>query len=333
MVVLSHALLSGVSQVDDSFALRIICSFQMPLFMFISGVATRISFNRNEKLCVGGGYIKKKALALLIPFFVWIFVPYIFISHTFPLTDVYKHLIDVMKFPDRALWFLLVLFVINLLFVCMYNINKKFKIPLVILTCLFFYIIKFITKYLEFDYLGFPLIKTHIRYFMAGYIIYGIHAKFLCEKYKKIEYVLLAFMSICFIFTARFWYWSSPPSFSAFECVQQLPYFFRKLLVFIFENLLPYCGIALSLLISVLIAKIKFLSFVLAIIGTNTLEIYAMHLYGFNFVNAFENSFVGIVCDVLIGIMFSIVTAYFVRGSVLSSLLFGKRYYPNKKSI
>lgn len=335
IVVLSHSLLQCVQeqqgQIDDSELLRIICSFQMPLFMFISGVATYLSLVGNESAMNGIEFIKKRIKLLLVPFVAWIFVPYFFISHSFPLQEVFLRLKTVAKSPDYALWFLYVLFVIDCFFFIMWHVNKKTRIPFVILTVFIYYALFFLIKIFHFNYFGVALIKTHIRYFMAGYIIYKLHENCLC-RYKKIEYIILFFLSACFILTARFWYWSGKPAFMDFDSIKASGYIVSNCLCKIYEWLLPYCGISMVIILALVFSKIRFLSS-FRIVGTYTLEIYAMHLYGFTFIDFFGYTAVGIVMDTFMGIAFSMLVAYLLKGSVLSRILFGKNINNTRKLV
>ena len=79
--------------------------FAMPLFMLLSGLL--ISYQLGNTLL---GYVKKYALRLIVPFFVWAAVSYVFY---FSYRDVSlpAYLFSVAKSPGSGLWFLWVLFI------------------------------------------------------------------------------------------------------------------------------------------------------------------------------------------------------------------------------
>lgn len=64
LVAIGHAIQINVSDFDHNILFILIYSFFMPLFMFVSGL---VSYKPNEE--IGINIIKKRAIALLPPFF------------------------------------------------------------------------------------------------------------------------------------------------------------------------------------------------------------------------------------------------------------------------
>lgn len=109
LVVFGHGLQScGLT--DDCWLFRWIYSFHMPLFMLVSGFVCRK--DADWDLC------GRRAAQLLVPFFSCAVLGGM-ISHWDDLGFgvVAEHVAQVVKQPDMGLWFLWVLFFINVLFV------------------------------------------------------------------------------------------------------------------------------------------------------------------------------------------------------------------------
>lgn len=108
MVVLGHVLQRYYD--DDKLIVRIIYSFHIPLFMFLSGyVSYKVSSWAN---------IRKRGIQLLIPFFSAIVLSYLI--HDFPaysFAGLFKSIGNVILRPDTGLWFLWALFFINAIFI------------------------------------------------------------------------------------------------------------------------------------------------------------------------------------------------------------------------
>lgn len=137
LVVMAHLIQNNVADGVHHPSFLFINSFHMPLFFAISGYIGQIV---GRPLADSGGvfcYIKKKAVALLLPLVVWeLVVRKFFLSETWnipTLTDVITTLIH------PGLWFLLALFRICLgyslfsLISNRYNINNKLWIDLLLI--------------------------------------------------------------------------------------------------------------------------------------------------------------------------------------------------------
>ena len=114
LVVVGHTLQARYSNFDDVLGFRVIYSFHMPLFIFLSGAVASLWFNPNELALsmrdfsrVTGIRIKNAFIRLVIPFISWALIAGFVLQDSFhPLQIV----ITAFRRPDSALWFLLCIF-------------------------------------------------------------------------------------------------------------------------------------------------------------------------------------------------------------------------------
>lgn len=109
MVVLGHTLQRYYD--DQQLIVRIVYSFHIPLFMFLSGyVSYKVSSWAN---------IRKRGMQLLIPFFSQIVISYLIYCgvQNWSALGFYQHAETVILRPDQGLWFLWTLFFINAIFI------------------------------------------------------------------------------------------------------------------------------------------------------------------------------------------------------------------------
>lgn len=114
LVVVGHTLQARYSNFDDVLGFRVIYSFHMPLFIFLSGAVASLWFNPNDVALsmrdfsrVTGIRIKNAFIRLVIPFISWALIAGFVLQDTFhPLQIV----IAAFRRPDSALWFLLCIF-------------------------------------------------------------------------------------------------------------------------------------------------------------------------------------------------------------------------------
>lgn len=114
LVVVGHVIQGSSEKFDDLLWFRVIYSFHMPLFVFLSGVVAAIAF-RSDSIQDGVGgtlrraktKISKAALRLLLPFLAWCVINQLIYHHS---DSIFSALILAFRRPDTALWFLLAIF-------------------------------------------------------------------------------------------------------------------------------------------------------------------------------------------------------------------------------
>lgn len=108
LVVIGHSIQWTVPNFDAYLAFRLIYSFHMPLFFFISGVVGARSIRRPLLR-----QLRDRTLGLLVPFISW----YVLVSTASWLlggSPLPRTMLNLYQSPDRGLWFLWVLFVIGM---------------------------------------------------------------------------------------------------------------------------------------------------------------------------------------------------------------------------
>ena len=127
LVYIGHCFLN-----PESWSFRWIYSFHMPLFFFISGML--FNFHRDDGLKL---YALKKTISLLVPYILFTVVYlaiYSFVMHY----DVLPFIL--MGWGRIPLWFIPVLFLIEILYAMMIGRNKLIKaVSLSLVLCLFIY--------------------------------------------------------------------------------------------------------------------------------------------------------------------------------------------------
>lgn len=122
LVILGHAIQFTIPDYKDCFTFRLIYSFHMPLFLFISGYLAKKGCYKHSVINV----IKKRAIQLLLPLVIWAFLSPILKYGT---VDVNKAL-TAIEYPDNGLWFLYNLFFYSVAFSLAEWLHEKTKVNL-----------------------------------------------------------------------------------------------------------------------------------------------------------------------------------------------------------
>lgn len=267
LVVLGHSLQYTNTDFDNNILFRIIYSFHMPLFMFISGYVT---FFGQDKMVSG---FKKRATLLLFPYFSWAIVT--FFLNAIQADQLSWHhagifFTNLAKSPDNnGLWFLWLIFLINGIIVLLKMAKIRLEIGLFVLWAVLNF---FLIKRPEINFLGVGLLKYHLLYFLLGFLFCKTR-----DQHKKIYTRLLYVCCIVFPFAVAYWHRTIPPFFISELNLKD------KWTLILWFSYQYFCGImgtglaivvinGLNKLVPALTAQLKKL-------GLITLEIYAIHYY------------------------------------------------------
>lgn len=118
LVIVGHVIQYGsiAKPYSEDVIYRIIYSFHMPLFMFLSGYTAWFSLRKTNS---SARFILKRFKQLMIPFLVWGLLMSVYSSAGQVISDksispfVIK-MIEMIKTPENGLWFLWVLFFISI---------------------------------------------------------------------------------------------------------------------------------------------------------------------------------------------------------------------------
>jgi fucose 4-O-acetylase-like acetyltransferase len=309
LVVLGHMLQKCVLNADDNYLFKLIYSFHMPLFIFISGF---VSF-RNDGL--KDKYLSNKFIGLILPYFSWMLVE-IFISLFNSKIDFKAKLIEFLLYPDNGLWFLWVLFWMQcILYIC-FKVSKKHYFLLLAL----FYLIYFSVVFLSgidnvfcvktFAFL-FPI-------FMLGFICnkYIIYYKRIISKWWLFFPVLLVL--------SYFWHRTEKINIPN---VALNP----VLLTYLYKTLIGLIGIIVSF---GFFSMFNNFNKMLLMAGRNTLPIYAMNFILINWVGFvlfyFQNIIMFYLAMVFITLLIIVcslsVDFYLKKNKILGLLFFGNKF-------
>lgn len=201
VVVLGHALQLTIGEdCFDNHLLNIICSFQMPVFVAVSGFLNYRVTQRPFK-----NRLNRRALQLLVPFFIWSVIQFV-LDRVYTL-DTFC---SIVLFPDRYFWFLWVLFFIYLLFNICDWFAKRTCIKQEVIMLLSCVILSAIMVVFEFRYFGFQFIAYYFLFYVIGYYL---------NKYNKILNINNAFVFLLIIIwlsLAWFWRIDAAPAFLSF---------------------------------------------------------------------------------------------------------------------
>jgi fucose 4-O-acetylase-like acetyltransferase len=321
LVVIGHVIQGSSEKFDDLLWFRVIYSFHMPLFVFLSGAVTAITF-RSDSIQDGIGSsleraktkISKAVVRLLLPFLAWCVINQLIYHHS---DSVISALILAFRRPDTALWFLLAIFycivltslfeilfsVINLLFKKM-GLEEVSKLLCdgriqIILMILIWWAIREHTP----RGAGFSLIRPYFIYYLLGVGFY---------KYVYLQLSTWKYLPawIIFIGLIPFWSRTTADNINGLTLIPTgLTYFYAGLVA------LSGSLVILSVAKSISETKIKPIRNFLILSGQLSLGIYAIHYF-----------FLAYSPKVLAPLLISVGLAYGInRIPVLRTILLGEK--------
>lgn len=176
LVILGHSL-QDMGTGNENVLFRVIYAFHIPLFMAVSGYVSYRSHLEWHKLI-------KMAKQLLVPFFVWAVVSCFLVGDA-------KYYWEIIKYPDRGLWFLYALYFISLLLTCCDWIAMKTGILLEIVVLVVAVISSAIVLVFGFKLFGFQLISYHFVFYSAGFFAHKYQIPEIMHKNIALPLVLL----------------------------------------------------------------------------------------------------------------------------------------------
>jgi fucose 4-O-acetylase-like acetyltransferase len=305
LVVVGHAIQENISDFDNNIIFRIIYSFHMPLFMFISGYV--IYGHVGSPLPI---WLIDKFKRLVVPFLSWaIIVKFVvynsdsFIQYFF---ELYKH-------PDVGLWFLWVLFLNYCLLGTTLLFGKNLKEVKLLLTIITLNLISI-------SVLGFPMVRWLFPFFATGYILNEYR-----NKFPQSMRTLSILFSGAFPFLVCFWHRTKELSFNhgiskIFTIYDIVPHL--SLIDISYRYIVAFAGISLVVQIIKKLKKYNYL--LLSWLGTCTLDIYVSHQL---FLWGIGEGIFRIISTIVISLLLSLALSFCLRQSkILSMLLLGRKY-------
>jgi fucose 4-O-acetylase-like acetyltransferase len=321
LVVVGHVIQGSSEKFDDLLWFRVIYSFHMPLFVFLSGAVAAIAF-RSDSIQDGIGSalrraktkISKATLRLLLPFLAWCVINQLIYHHS---DSVISALILAFRRPDTALWFLLAIFycivlasifeiafsVLNLLFqkVGLKTVSKVLcdgRIQIILMILIWWLIREYTPRGA-----GVGLLRPYFIYYLLGIGFYQyIYLKLSTWKYLPAW--------IIFIGLIPFW---SRTAVDNVDGLMLIP----SGLIYFYAGLVALSGSLVILSVAKWISEteIKPIRNFLILCGQLSLGIYALHYF-----------FLGYSPKVIAPLLISIVLAYGInRIPVLRTVLLGEK--------
>lgn len=337
LVVLGHTIqyIYAPYNYDDNWIFKVIYSFHMPLFFFISGYLTGHKDTTIDWLIHRGA-------RLVIPFLIWIPLGY-FIGGGRSIRSLIEIFKRVFKDPsDGGLWFLMVLFWCCVVWFIIDNINKRMiklifssnrrlsNIKLIMAEAalvLFEIIILLLMWYLTgfTTVLGLRLCCKEIVFFLAG--VYLNRCIGVCKEKKVFSWKYWKYVFIIgFPCMVIFWDRTQFTIFHNYLMTYFIDNSFMRIMVSAIEAvyfyLVSFVGIGFIWYI-VKVTHLWHAERLLKLVGKYTMEIYILHLYFFTDMS--KNYLVNTLISLVLGVFGSLVIAVVAeKQKNIAKILFGR---------
>jgi len=290
LVVVGHVIQVGSENFDSNFGFRIIYSFHMPLFIFLSGAVAsfffdpnRISYSFKKNIHLAISKLIKSAQRLLLPFMVWCVVNQLIYHQGH---DVVGALVLAFRKPDTALWFLLAIFycillfeIFQILFACVFKLSQmagpaaKYVEALagdgrvqIILMILIWWAVRGHTPHGA----GLGLLKPYFIYYVLGLGFY---------RYGRLNISLVLYFLAALIFIILVPWWSrlAPHNFEYTKLAKFVP----ELILYFYAGIVAICGTMLIVGMARALSNtnLQWIKKSLMIAGQLSLGIYAIHYF------------------------------------------------------
>ncbi len=287
LVMIGHVLI--LNKINDPYLYRVIETIQMPLFIMLNGYISgfKLPIDRFEQWKSNMG---KRAIAYLVPFFTWLLLK--------QWDDLARGFKDTLLQLDRGLWFLMTLFVLNLILytaqLLSKNFRKKGKMQGLLAFGIIFGLLSgifVVQRMLHIRFLSPELTIRYIPPFVIGYLMSAYKEDIVKIFNKKLQFVTFVTCIIVFGFVCIKYEYYRPTIFI-------LP-------IQIAEGLIGSYVVFYAFLKS----KKNVIKSKLAWIGQYTLEIYTIH---FHFADKLSPEKLGFGLYSIQGILFAVSTFAFM---------------------
>lgn len=288
LVVVGHVIQGGSEKFDDLLWFRVIYSFHMPLFVFLSGSVAAIAFSP-ERIQSGMLALIKQAkiriakasVRLLLPFISWCVINQLIYHQS---DSVMSAVVLAFRRPDTALWFLLAIFycialasLFDIAFAGLYQVLKRYhmdrachwvadgRIQIALIILIWWAIREHTPRGA-----GLSLIRPYFIYYMLGIGFY----RYLYPKISTWNY--LSAIPI-FIVLIPFWDRTTANNMIASEISSLMP----NLLIYFYAAVVALSGSLMMIGIAKAItnSSVKWVKQFLVLCGQLSLGIYAIHYF------------------------------------------------------
>jgi fucose 4-O-acetylase-like acetyltransferase len=311
LVVLGHSI-QALPGFDYSHTFRLIYSFHMPLFMFVSGYIA--FYSRDNTSWV---QLRKKAALLVLPFLAWYAVSYI-VNGVFMNYGLKWYAYRLLLSPDWGLWFLWVLFLNFILLAGALRAERYLKF---LALPAFWLLLQFSPT----NNFGISLLKWHFTFFALGYLAHR-HAGILKRYRKPVALISL----VCFPLLAWGWHRVGPPDLLGPLSMElswlHIDWALEPLLA-AYTYIVPLLGIfAAWTVMSILPLQAPTFFRLFQWLGAYTLDIYVSHQYLLRF--GVGDGVVLVMTAFAVGLVGSLAISFLIvrRNEITAHIFLGKPY-------
>lgn len=318
MVILGHSIQYDIGHgFEANPIVRFIHSFDMPMFMFISGYVS--VHNRNRSI----GKLSEKFRSLVIPFLAWFVIYYaigwlLAFRSGFGYRDFGASLIMLMRMPSAGLWFLWILFLNHFVLFVARQISP-YREELYMLLVLI--IINICWRIFNMSYMGIDLLRWHLAFYLFGYVI-----KKRQDRLGSLFNFAGIFSSFLFPVLVLFWMSTGVPTFYHLLHVQPR---LRDIICLLYNYLVAFTGImAMYTYFKCLLSLAPVVEKPLVYFGRLTIEIYCCHAIFFSFIGDMPGCpfWARVIFKCTVCLAGSLLLKYIIKQSDwLSALLFGRK--------
>lgn len=314
LVVLGHAIQYTLGvHCGSNHLWNIVYSFHMPAFMAVSGfVAFRPS--GGGKITNRLSVIYRRMRQLIVPFFIWTIV-LMLVQSGISLENIKKYLI----YPDNGLWFLWVLFFINVFFIFGDYISERIKSKQDYVIAAICMALAAVMVLFEIRVFGFQFFAYYFMFYSFGFFVHKYYDKVVTNNTS-----ITIGLTFVWIVLAWFWKMHELPSWLHFLPMQGLMQYGYR---FITAAIAIYVLFAVSPLI---LNKDNTWNRPIMKLGSLSLGIYTTHFILIGSVvvfcrGLFENDSVVVVSSFLLALLLSWVIVWLLsKWSVSSKYFLGK---------
>lgn len=314
LVILGHAIQRTLDTACETNHLwNLIYSFHMPAFMAVSGyLAYRPMRDVRGQIWP---LIYRRFRQLVIPFILWTTV-WLSINGRFSLGDFG----NAMLYPDGGLWFLWVLFVINVIFLLGDALAANLRIKQEIVIGVICLLLAIVMVYFEIRVFGYQFISYYFILYAVGYFLHKHQDKILTNNN-------LVIIGLAIVWCVMAWFWQ----------MQKVPYFLQAipipqtLLLYVYRFVTAIVAIYVLFAVSPrILNSVKGWNKSFIEFGRLSLGIYTVHFIMIKWVVEFfkgitHNEMFVITCSFIVTTFFSYVVVWLLsKWRITENLLLGK---------
>lgn len=310
LVVVGHSIQVADATFDQNIFFRLIYSFHMPLFMFLSGYVSYKSDVYEYR------WIINKAKHLAIPFFIWTILPVLFSGNT---RELLGRLHEVLRQPDLSFWFLIILFYCDVLLFIQNKIEQVFNVDTKELGVLLTVGIVLLVKLTTSIYAGYglALLSWHSVFFFAGYWTRRLSVS---VKVQKIVFIFFAFIWIPLVGS---WSRIKLPDY-----ILQLAAYINQSqferVASVYNYMVAFAGIGFAILTAMLLGRLRSCEKALSEMGIHTIELYLLQNLFYNLIKT-PYMWLNILCNIVLGLTIPLLICYLMKQGKMSMIFFGKK--------